>query len=411
MPASDNTTVNAEGLGSTVTGITNAVGGITAATPLGPIVSPLLGAVNGVVTGLLPEGQGGPVSSLLGGLGLGGLLGTVKGTVAGLPLAGPLLAGLLNNLNSVSGAADGPRTNLSLDQLQTLLGAAQGAPETGISIIANLGGDKLLTSAGTILQLPLGSTGDANSALNSAVNNGADTAGSVLTQLPGGTATGAQGALAGTSGLGGTLVNVGGRLLPLSDVLALLSGAGNNALSNPYNLAAGLTSSPNDDDAYDGASFDTEAVSGDNSTMSYSSMAPTPSMGSSTYQNPYPSANPSGTPSATQLVESMIARRGMPSDKVSIPVAAASGLLPSSPSISVAAPTSITKTLPMPFDSLKVPVSSSSALARLPPALPSTSAKAIQTLEAESEDEDSDDEYDSGEDDNDELWGDFVGGQ
>ena len=440
-----------------MTGLTNAVGGIAGATPLAPLVTPVVGAVNGLVSNLLPDGQGGPVSSLLSGLGLGGLLGTVKGTVAGLPIAGPLLSGILNNLNSVPGAG-----NMNLEQLQTLLGAARTAPDTGLSLIANLGGGRMLTSAGTIVQLPLGSDGDATSALGSAVS---DTAGSVLAQMPGGlgnavgggatipintaqgivnvplsllngalgtaqgftglvggasgavsgatqqlkgagAGAGLQGLLGGVTGLGGTLVNVGGRLLPLSEVLGLLSGATSNTAANPLNLV-GLSSPPSDDNDADDSTLDAEIVSSANGTMSYSSMEPASSMGSSTYQNPYPSADPSGTPSVTQLVESMIAR-GMPTEKLSVsPVAAASGVAPSGPSVSMAAPTSMTSSVPVPSaDSVKVPIPSS-ALA----ALPSTSAKPpVKGLEAEAEDEGSDDGYESGDDDDDELWGDFVDG-
>ncbi|ORX38981.1 hypothetical protein BD324DRAFT_607444 [Kockovaella imperatae] len=456
---SDASTIGTQSLGSTLGDLTNTIGGITAGTPLGGIVNPLLGTVNGVVGGLLGDGSKGPVSSLLGGLGLGGLLDTVKGTVGGLPVAGPLLSGLLNNLNAVP------------------------VPGQGLSLVANLGNGKYLTSAGTVMQMgqgalsglsnsagvasatggavnsvlaqlptsvtdpssgttsvpintsqgtislplsvlqgllgslhgQLGNTAGSYAAASAADPNsmtaqdfsGATSAVSGLTSIPINTAQGVihlplsvlQGLLGNvqsqtgnpTTMIGGTagnLVNIGGQLVPLSQVLGLLAGATSG--STAYNLADLNTGS----DPEWAQSYGMDA---DNSTMATNSSSSSDPSASSTYSNPYPSVDQSGTPSATQLVESMIARQ-LPVDTrksiKDVPIPSHSSVLPSAVRGFTSLLPSATSVLP--------------DITTVAKSLPTPSAAERQPLTAE--DFEDDDGYSDGDEDDAESWGDFEDG-
>ena len=353
------------------------------------------------------------------------MLDTAKATIGGLPIAGPILGGLLNNLNV------NPGSGIPLDQLQALLGTATGVPGQGLSIIANLGGGKVLTSAGTVIQLGQGVAADPTSAPGSVLGAAGNAAGGIFANLPtgaGDTAAGvasipintAQGVIhiplsvlqillgtakdtaggpAGTAtgalgGAAGTLVDVGGQLLPLSEVLGLISGATSNAPVNPFDLV-GLSTGDADDWA--------DAYSMDNSTMSNSTMT------NST--NPTSSAYPSetGTPTAAELVTSMIARQlpvspsdvagklpVKPSDvagKLAVAPSAVAGELPVSPT---GVTSSIGAKLP---NGVPDPTSMAGALPT-----PSHPALPAKPMEAEDDGDWDDDDAET------ESWGDFVEG-
>lgn len=138
----------AAGLLSPVTGVVGSVSGLTGvAGGVTGVLGPASGVVGGVTSGLL--GSTGS-TGLLGGLGLGG----VGGVANNVPLVGSITSplGITNLQNSpANGGTQGIYAN------------AQNAPSSFSiqdvpTIVANLGGGTFLTSSGSVVNIPRGSS-------------------------------------------------------------------------------------------------------------------------------------------------------------------------------------------------------------------------------------------------------------